>query len=204
MNVLKQIQLAGAVKEVKIYTSCEAKGSRAEYIRHGLDYNQWLDNCNRLMQNVPHCKITVMSTYNALSVTSFKDFLKDMLAFRLQYTNEVDRHPIGIDIPYLRWPTHQTIEILPIEYRPMIEEQIKFMQDNLQQTYVPELCGRGFYDYEVNRMSRILTVFDKKTTSNIDQKDFAIFVDEHDRRRSTDFLKTFPEMADFYNYCKQL
>jgi len=201
--VLKRIQDAGAVKEVKIYTSCEAKGARAEYIRHGLDYNQWLDNCNRLMTSVPHCKITVMSTYNALSVTSFKDFLQDMLDFRLRYTNEVDRHPIGIDIPYLRWPTHQTIEILPDEYRSMIVDQIDFMKDNLQQTHVPELCGRGFYDYEINRMSRILTVFDNRTTNPVDQKDFAVFVDEHDRRRGTDFLKTFPEMANFYNYCNE-
>jgi hypothetical protein len=144
-----------------------------------------------------------MSTYNALSVTSFKDFLKDMLDFRLRYTNEVDRHPIGIDIPYLRWPTHQTIEILPDEYRSMIVDQIDFMKDNLQQTYVPELCGRGFYDYEINRMSRILTVFDNRTTNPADQKDFAVFVNEHDRRRGTDFLKIFPEMANFYNYCNE-
>ena len=203
IDILKRIQRSHAVKEIKIYTSCEAKGNRAEYIRHGLDYTQWLNNCNRLMQTVPHCKITVMSTYNALSITSFLDFLKDMLEFRLKYTNEIDRHPIGIDIPYLRWPAHQTIDILPEEYRGMIEEQIKFMQDNLQQTYVPELCGRGFYDYEINRMRRILSVFDHRKTNIVDQKDFAIFVNEHDRRRGTNFIKTFPEMAKFYNYCNE-
>lgn len=204
ITILKRIQDAGAVKEVKIYTSCEAKGARAEYIRHGLDYNQWLDNCNRLMQEVPRCKVTVMSTYNALSVTSFKDFLKDMLEFRLAYTNPIDRHPIGIDIPYLRWPTHQTIEILPNEYGSMIQDQIQYMKDNLQQTYVPELCGRGYYDYEVNRMSRIATVFHDRVANIQDQKDFVTFVDEHDKRRGTNFLKTFPEMSEFYNYCKRL
>jgi organic radical activating enzyme len=204
IELLQRIQDANAVKSVKIYTSCEAKGARAEYIRHGLNYNQWLDNCNRLMREVPRCKITVMSTYNALSVTSFGDFLKDMLEFRLEYTNEQDRHPIGIDIPYLRWPTHQTIEILPSNYSIPMQQQVDFMQQNLQQTYVPALCGKGFYDYEVNRMSRVLSVFNDKQTQTIDQKDFIRFIDEHDRRRGTDFLKTFPEMAEFYNYCKEL
>ena len=204
MDVLKRIQEAGAVKEIKIYTSCEAKGARAEYIRHGLNYNQWLDNCNRLMQTVPHCKMTVMSTYNALSVTSFGDFLKDMLEFRLAYTNEVDRHPIGIDIPFLRWPTHQSIEILPEDYKHYIEDQVAYMTANQQVTHIPELCGRGYYDYELNRMSRVLSVFNSRTTNFRDQKDFAVFVDEHDRRRGTNFLETFPEMEDFYNYCKQL
>ena len=200
----KRIQDEGAVKNLKIYTSCEAKGNKAEYIRHGLIYDQWLNNCHRLMQEIPRCKLSFMCAYNALSVTSFKEFLADVLAFRLEYTNEEDRHPSGIDIPYLRWPHHQAIDILPDEYRYLIEDQIKFMRDNMQQTHVPALCGRGFYDYEVNRMTIILNVFDNRIINRLDQKDFAIFVDEHDRRRGTNFLKTFPEMETFYNYCKSI
>jgi hypothetical protein len=199
ISLLKQIQEQNAVKTLKIYTSCEAHSDKAEYIRHGLNYDQWLSNCHRLMKEVPKCKLTVMSTYNALSVTSFKRFLEDMLKFRLQYTNEQDRHPIGIDIPYLRWPTHQSIDILPDHYEIMITDQIKFMTDNQQQTHVPELCGRGFYDYEINRMARILTVFKDRKINTQDQRDFIKFVDEHDSRRGTDFLKTFPEMSDVYN-----
>jgi organic radical activating enzyme len=197
------IQQSGAVKSLKIYTSCEAHGRKAEYIRNGLSYDVWLTNCHRIMQEISNSKLTVMSTYNALSVTSFKDFLKDMLDFRLQYTNTNERHPVGIDIPYLRWPEHQSIDILPDSYLPYIEEQVEFMKANLQQTHVTELCGRGFYDYEINRMNRVLAVFKNRVTKKQDQKDFSIFVDEHDRRRGTNFLNTFPEMADFYNECKQ-
>ena len=32
--------------------------------------------------------------------------------------------------------------------------------------------------------------------------DFYKFFAEHDRRRGTDFLKTFPEMKEFWNECK--
>jgi hypothetical protein len=34
------------------------------------------------------------------------------------------------------------------------------------------------------------------------RNDFAIFVDEHDRRRGTNFLETFPELKEFYELCK--
>jgi hypothetical protein len=36
------------------------------------------------------------------------------------------------------------------------------------------------------------------------RKDFILFIDEYDKRRGKNFLKTFPEMKDFYNLCKSL
>ena len=33
------------------------------------------------------------------------------------------------------------------------------------------------------------------------RKDFYLFFSEHDRRRGTDFLKTFPEMKEFWELC---
>jgi len=32
----------------------------------------------------------------------------------------------------------------------------------------------------------------------LNRQDFCRFVDQHDQRRKTDFLATFPEMKDFY------
>jgi hypothetical protein len=36
------------------------------------------------------------------------------------------------------------------------------------------------------------------------RKDFYKFFSEHDRRRGTDFCKTYPELADFYHKCKEI
>ena len=36
------------------------------------------------------------------------------------------------------------------------------------------------------------------------QRDFHIFFKEHDRRRGTNFVKTFPELEEFYNYCGEI
>ena len=36
------------------------------------------------------------------------------------------------------------------------------------------------------------------------RQDFYRFFNEHDKRRGTNFVETFPEMEDFYNQCKEL
>ena len=44
----------------------------------------------------------------------------------------------------------------------------------------------------------------REGTDNIEQKraDFYRFFTEHDRRRNTDFLETFPEMQEFWKECE--
>jgi hypothetical protein len=43
-------------------------------------------------------------------------------------------------------------------------------------------------------------VVNKKDDNDITRlrQDFVAFVDEHDRRRGTDFIKTFPEFKELY------
>jgi organic radical activating enzyme len=49
---IKIIQETNAVKRFTLFTSAEAYGAKAEYIRHGMDYNIWLDNCNKFLSEV--------------------------------------------------------------------------------------------------------------------------------------------------------
>ena len=199
----KRIQDKQLIKEFQVYTSCEAKGSKAEYIRHGLDYNQWLDNCRRILSEIPNSKLTNMATYNALSVTSFQEFMQDWLQLRREFmTGPERRNPISLDVSYLRWPWHQNIFILPKPYIKMIESQVTWMYHNKEVGDWPPLCGNGFYDHEINRMKRIYYVAkqgaDQSFNVKQSQQDFVKFVDEHDKRRGTNFLHTFPEMAGLY------
>jgi hypothetical protein len=206
---LKRIQGEGMIKEFKLYTSAEAHGKRAEYIRNGLDYNKWLDNCNIVLNDIPQSKLTVMSTYNALSVTSYIPFMQDILNLRNTYNTGANRrNPVSLDTPYLRWPWHQTVFILTKDYLKQIEEQVTFMYRNKEHMYWPPLCGYGFYEHEINRMERLYYVARDERTElndlNRNRKDFALFVDEHDKRRGTNFTETFPEMEEFYRMCKEI
>jgi hypothetical protein len=183
------------VKAVKLYTSCEAYGKKAEYIRNGLDYDKWMENCSRYLKEIPTAHFGIMSTYNALSITSYTEFLKDVLLLKLRYENEYRN--VRIDIPYLDHPKWMNVGILPKSFMPLLQKQIKFMKDNK----ISNDIRIGFTEYEIGKLERIQYLF-QDDPELVNQKDFALFFDEHDRRRNTDFLATFPEMKDFYYYCK--
>ncbi len=218
-NLIKQfidkmqiIQETKAVKDFKMYTSCEAHGARAEYIRFGLNYDQWLTNCEAIIRDIPDSRLTVMATYNMLSITSFKEMLEDLMILKNRYTIQPQRpHTVGIDMPYIRYPEFLTAWTMPEEWLQHIEDTITWMYHNLQQTYWPPLCGKGFFDYEIKRLERVYVVCkeainnpDKKKEIETNRKNFIAFVDEHDKRRGTNFLKTFPEMKKYYQEWKNL
>lgn len=204
---IKIICTEGKVKQFKIFTSAEAHGRQAEYIRHGLDYNQWLGNIKRVLDEVPNCTFTVMSTYNFLSIFSFNKLIEDISVIRRKYANEHTIHsPIILDVPYLRWPEHQAIFIMPAKFVALIREQVDLMQ---QSVTISELSGltahTGFYQWEVDKFKRVYELVMNIKDSDevtVEQKDFIKFVDEHDRRRGTNFLKTFPEMEETYHMWK--
>jgi hypothetical protein len=65
----------------------------------------------------------------------------------------------------------------------------------------------GFKDYEIARLDRdIAWMRDGQQLDPayiIQQRaDFYRFFAEHDRRRNTDFLATFPEMSEFWRQCQ--
>lgn len=63
--------------------------------------------------------------------------------------------------------------------------------------------GKGFQSWEVSKLERIQYLIpEEREMTHL--KDFGLFFEEHDKRRGTDFAKTFPELADFYNYCKSI
>lgn len=191
------------VKQFKIFTSADTYGKQAEYIRHGLDYNKWLSNIRRILLEVPNCSFTVMSTYNALSVFQYNKFLEDVLSIKKEFGNGNLKHsPFIIDTPYLRWPSHQAIFILPNHLLTQMKSQIDFMYENLEG---PSNPYQGFFRWEADKFSRIYQLLINKVDSpntTVDQQDFIRFVDEHDKRRGTNFLETFPEMINTYNIWK--
>jgi organic radical activating enzyme len=185
-----------AVKSLYIFTSCEAQGAQAEYIRFGLDYNEWLANCDQVLGSSPETNLIVMSTYNAFSVHSYTGFLTDLLALKTKYVTK-DRW-VGIDIPYLRNPEWMTMGILTADFVPVAQSSLDFMKAN----------PNYYTHYEITRMQRVCSLFESLVNTpmlelDLWRKDFVIFVNEHDRRRGTDFLATFPELKEFYDFCSQ-
>lgn len=194
LEKIKTIQDNKCVKKFTLFTSAEAYGKKAEYIRNGMDYDVWLDNCHKFLEQVPTSNFSIMSTYNALSITSYMEFLKDILIMKLKHHNE--ERSIWLDIPYLDNPKWMSVRILPTDYIPMLLKQIEYMKSN-------HCGGKGFQDWEIAKLDRIQYLI-KEDPEQVWLKDFGLFFDEHDKRRGTNFLETFPELTNLYNYCKSI
>ena len=113
---------------------------------------------------------------------------------------------IWFDIPLLRAPHWQCIQILPEHYCEYLEEAIEFMKQN--EADEENIDYTGFKDFEIDKAIRNLNWM--KEGAKLSQEDlnksranFYKFFNQHDARRGTDFLATFPEMGDWYNICEQ-
>ncbi len=196
------------VKRFKLFTSAEAHGSKAEYIRYGMNYQDWLSNIYRTYKEIPDIQFTVMSTYNLLSVTSYTEFLADILNIKREF-GRTDYSPILLDIPYLRYPPHQAVFIAEPEQLEMIYDQVSFMCLSLEHKGWYGSANRGFYDGEAEKLKRIYTttkwhIDNPQNSNDLNRKDFVSFVDEHDKRRGTNFLNTFPELESMYKKWKTI
>jgi hypothetical protein len=139
---------------------------------------------------------------NNLSVLGIQRLLEDILSYRRMHSGTYQR--VWFDTPLLRQPTWQSLQILPPVYAQRLTDVANWMEDNLER---PERPFQGFKDYEVQRMRR--TIDWMKEGSKLDPEyvkmqraDFYRFFNEHDKRRETNFLKTFPEMREFWEECR--
>ena len=65
-----------------------------------------------------------------------------------------------------------------------------------------------FNDLEIAKFKRVVDYFETTLKDDVylskGRSDFYNFFTQHDKRRNTDFLKTFPEYTNFFEQCKKL
>ena len=203
-DAVKRICEEDNVEHFMQFVSVDAHGPRADYIRHGMNYNYLMDNVDDFLTEIPaRNSVSFIITYNNLSVTSLDGLLKDILALRQKHSKTYQR--IWFDTPLLRQPAWQQITLLPASYQRIHEQNIEYMRQHQENTDSEVKNYAMFKDFEIQKMLRNLAYWRKHAeTNNTQKKNFYAFFSEHDRRRGTDFEKTFPEMQEFWQECKNL
>ena len=176
---------------------------QAEYIRHGLDFERMARNVNCFLTDIPYRNsLTFIITMNNLSVTGFRPFMEWILKLRQQHSITYQR--VWFDTPVLREPAWQSLQILPESYVVMLEQAKEFMKEHIE---TDANCFHGFKDYEIARLDRDIAwmrtgqqMADEELCRR--KADFYKFFNEHDQRRGTNFLKTFPEMKSWWAECE--
>jgi hypothetical protein len=136
---------------------------------------------------------------NNLSVSSLQQLLEGILELRRKHSTTYQR--VWFDTPVLREPAWQSLQILSESYAQKLEGIRDWMSKNLTTDADPY---NGFKDYEVARLDRdIAWMRSARAKDHAPARaDFYRFFTEHDRRRGTDFLKTFPEMGTWWRECE--
>jgi organic radical activating enzyme len=190
----------GRIEHFMQYVSLDGWGKQAEYMRNGLDFDLLWDRVNQFLTEVPnYSSLTFIITMNNLSVTSLDKLFAGILGLRKVYSTDYQR--VWFDTPVLREPAWQSLQILPESYAEKLELLWAWMIRQLETESAP---FQGFKDYELHRLDRdIAWMRSAQSTDHSRAKaDFYRFFSEHDHRRGTDFLKTFPEMRSWWAECE--
>jgi len=199
MSSLKEITDAEAVDHFMLFCSLDSWGKQAEYIRNGMDFEMLKANVTDYLANSQKHSLTFIITFNALSYTRIVEYLQNIIKLRRKFSKR--RQLIWFDIPPLHDPDFLNPKVMP-EMVTELKLALKYMLENKE--------GRGnqfmgFSDFEVSKVRRLIDWIESDTGFDKDKamKNFYEFFSEHDRRRNTNFLNTFPELTDFWNRCKE-
>ncbi len=178
---------------VEIYTSMEAIGLQAEYIRDGLDYPLWRQNVIALLDAgiTVHC----MCTINALCLTTLPRLLNELVEWKKTY----GREKINFTLNILRFPSFQSPLVLPSYLREIFQSDlINWLVDHRGHSYLQE--------HEINHTQRLIDYLDVVKTPHSDafempklHNDFRQFYLQYDQRRTKDFGAAFPELKQWYD-----
>jgi MoaA/NifB/PqqE/SkfB family radical SAM enzyme len=174
--------------------------AHAQYIRHGLDAHRCMGRVAEWLHEIPgRNSVTFIITMNNLSVLGLQKLLEMILDLRRTFSTTYQR--VWFDTPVLREPAWQSLQILPESYAAVLERTADWMELNMETDQDP---FHGFKDYEVQRLRRDIAWMregQKQDHSQV-KADFYRFFSEHDRRRKTDFLSTFPTMRQWWTECE--
>lgn len=180
---------------VELYTSMEAVGTQAEYIRDGLDYNQWLNNMHAVLKSNTVQAVHVMCTINALCLDSLPRLLDRLMDLKRLY----GRNRVNFTLNILRFPSFQSALVFPDTVRePYRAELAEWLYKNRANPWL--------HEHEINHTQRLIDYLDVVKTPHSDAfdmpkllNDFRQFYQQYDQRRGKDFVAAFPALKNWYN-----
>tara|TARA_Y100001972_G_scaffold124496_1_gene173770 strand:- start:3130 stop:4488 length:1359 start_codon:yes stop_codon:yes gene_type:complete len=192
----RMIEKSHYVKHFHVYTSNEAIGSQSEYIRDGMNWDQWIRNVHRLCSEGNVEGFHMMCTVNSLCLFSLTEFLDHMLEVKGKYGKDFPTFTLNI----LRFPSFQSPLVLPEQIRTERKEALQLWLDRNGDSEL-------LHQMEINQTQRLIDYLDVVKTPHREafeqaklKHDFKHFWAQYDERRGKSFVNTFPkELTDWYS-----
>jgi hypothetical protein len=190
------IESSHFVKRFMLYSSCETTGKHAEYIRDGLDYERYCRNVHKILSKAKLESLNIMMTINSLSLFALTDFLDQMLEWKKEFGWFYPVWSVNI----LRFPSFMSPGTLPKHIREDRSAHIKaWLERNWSDPKI--------HDFERESLKRLVDYLDSVDDPHrfaspmaARHQDFKLFYEQYDKRRSKNFMKTFPPiLTEWYD-----
>lgn len=179
--------------DLDIYTSNESMYQQSEYIRDGLDWDQWTGNLTYLLDN--KVKLHVMCTVNALCLSSLTEFLYMLVETKEKWGKD----SVNFTLNILRFPSFQSPLVFPDDIKTNYKEQLENFYNAVKDNPV-------LHEHELNHVLRLVDYLDIVKTPHSEafdmsslHNDFKNFYQQYDNRRWKNFAETFPDLTEWYN-----
>ncbi len=191
----KLIDKSAVVETFDLYTSCEAVGGQAEFVRDGLDYKKFCKNLEKVFEQGNFRSVNVMMTINLLSMSSVVEFLDQMVTWKMKYGTHKPTWTVNL----LRFPAFLSGINLPDhlkdKYRGQLIEWLHRSRD-LDVVLPHEIAS-------IERLIDYLKVVAKPhrlaKTGEINNKDLKMFLRQYEKRRNKSVQDVFPsEFVEWY------
>jgi organic radical activating enzyme len=204
LDEIKYILDNKLIKDFQFYTSVDTYGKNAEFIRFGLNYEDYMQNVRTFLDEVPRVQLIFMTTYNVFSVINFRKFLEEVTFLKDKYRNEVNHTRVLLDIPYLTDPKFLSCYVLTQDYWHYIKSDLAYLKE-MAKPDERDICI--YYDHEIGKFERILhwleSLEENEHRDNV-RRALYIFLNEYTQRKEIDFNDYLPEYMEFYKYCESL
>lgn len=185
-------RLLDSVKDLpdfQIYTSCEAFGEQAEWVRDGLKWDVWVNNTLRLEEHPAVRHTHCMMTLSAFSVWGLVPFLEWLIEQRKKLNR---KYYLQTSFNMLRFPSFQSVIHLPMQDRIDLAGDLK--------RFVGNVSPRWFNEFEMDSAKRFATALEQEPFNQDSYlahlRDLATFAEAYALRRNKPTLsKVFPELT---------
>lgn len=165
---------------IEVYASVDHVGSRAEYIRHGTDWEQVEANFMKV-KNTPNVVMqinTVLSMFNYLTIDEFYKYLID----KKMYTTQ-DR---CYTLYCASTPFHIAVHALP--------ENLKQQGKEAMDRAVAYMKKHNFQDYKIKQLTDTYAWVDSKNSYEQERENINKEIRRLDAIRRENFAQKFPEL----------
>jgi len=194
------------INRFHLYTSCEAYGPQAEYIRDGLNWDKWTTAFEKVCSEANIEGLHMMMTINALCLDTIVDFFDWMLEMKRKYGHN---RP-GFTCNILRFPSFQSPLTLPDNLRAKYHDEVYTWLQKVRRKQEKDSTGQLLVQpWEQDQVSRLIEYLDVVKTPHRNtadrellEHDFKLFYEQYDARRGLNFRETFPRLVEFYDSIK--